>query len=206
MQVIQDPLGIIPDQYTGEEIQSDASTTGESDQEIEMIYGTASERLLAVNAWHDIAGTLSARFQVHDKNGIAVQRTVTKGDYLRIDIPGPGSAEGDGFDWVIVEELKEINTEELKCIGFRVRPTASPLAGEKRIAHFYDPSATSTFMITCSGKTVSASITDRNLRPNKQSAGADKIRATAVGLSAISLFSKIQWQQLANALIKTMKL
>ncbi|MBA2249672.1 MAG: hypothetical protein H0W12_05725 [Chitinophagaceae bacterium] len=162
----------------------------------------ARERLLNVNNWHHVAGIISAAFQVTDKDGKAADRNIEKGDYVRIDIPGPGSKAGDGYDWVMTEELKEINDNEIQSIGFRVRPAANPLSDEKSIAHFYDDTATSNFIITRSGNKVTASIIDHNVQPNDETVSlTDKIRDTAVGMSAIGAFSKIQWQKLANGLV-----
>lgn len=90
--------------------------------------------------------------------------------------------------------------------GFRVRPVANPLGDKKSIAHFYDDSATSNFIITREGKKITASIIDKNLVPNDDTQSlTDKIRDTAVGMSAIAGFSKIQWQNLANGLVERKK-
>ena len=83
-----------------------------------------------------MAGMISATFQVCDRNGNEVTRNVQEGYLLRVDIPGPGSKKGDGYDWVLVEELKEITENEVQSIGFRVRPAANPSADKKHIARF----------------------------------------------------------------------
>jgi len=198
-----DYTGIIPAHYTGKEIVADDSTGLKNDNEARNFYDAAKEKLLNVNNWHRIAGIVSARFQVTDPGGNEVNRNVQKGDFIRIDIPGPGSKEGHGFDWVKVEELKEVSEDSIQSIGFRVRPSENPNADEKNIAHFYDDSATSNFIVTREGSKVSASIIDRNLKPNNDTESlADKLRHTAVGMSAIAAFSKIQWENLAKGLIE----
>jgi hypothetical protein len=199
-------LDIIPDQYTGKEIEAEASVELKDGNDAVIFYDAAKDRLLNVNRWHHVAGTISASFHAVDENGKEADRNVQKGDYIRVNIPGPGSKEGDGYDWVIIEELKEVSNGDIQSIGFRVRPAANPFGDQKKIAHFYDDSSTSNFIVTREGTKVTASIIDRNTTPNdKVESITDKIRNTAVGMSAIASFSKIQWQSLANGLVERKK-
>ena len=198
----KDLLGIIPPQFKGQEIEVEATYDLETEAEAQHLYEAAKKKLLNVNNWNEVAGAFTARFLIIDKKGYEVQRGVQKGDYLRIDIPGPGSKEGDGFDWVLVEELKEINQPAIQSVGFRVRPNENPFGKKNETAHFYSKDATSSFIIIRERTKVIAWIIDRNLLPNtEQGSLADKIRDVAVGMSAIAGFSKIQWQALANGLI-----
>lgn len=199
----QDFTGLVPEQYTGKEIEAEASVELMDESQASLFYETAKERLLNVNNWHEVAGLISAKFQVISPEGGEVSRHAEKGDYFKIDIPGPGSKEGDGFDWVIVEDMKEVNDGEIECIGFRVRPSKNPFGDKPETAHFYSHESTSTFTVTREGKTVRAWIIDRNLSPNVNPESlADKIRHSAVGSGAIGIFSKIQWQGLADGLIQ----
>jgi hypothetical protein len=202
----KDFLKIIPDQETGTEIQAEASVDLEDGNGAIIFYNAAKERLLNVNKWHHVAGIISAKFQAIDKTGKEVSRNVQKGDYLRVDIPGPGSVEGDGYDWVMIEELKEISDGDVESIGFRVRPASNPSSDKNDIAHFYDDAATSNFIVTREGNRVTASIIDRNIKPNENtSAFTDKVRDIAVGIGAIGGFSKIQWKNLANGIVELKK-
>lgn len=199
----KDFTGIVPDQYTGEEIETRSSIDLKNENEAKAFYEIAKGRLLSVNNWHFIAGIVSGHFQLTDAHGEKLNRNVEIGDYFRIDIPGPGSSEGDGYDWVYVEDLKEINEENVQSIGFRVRPSQNPLGDKNEIAHFYTDDATSNFIVTREGNTVTAIIIDRNLKPNDESESiADRVRHVAVGIGAIGLFSKIQWKSLADGLVK----
>ncbi|HUS02227.1 MAG TPA: hypothetical protein VMY77_10895, partial [Chitinophagaceae bacterium] len=77
---------------------------------------------------------------------------------------------------------------------------------KNNIAHFYDDSSTSNFIVTREGKKITASIIDRNIKPNDDTSSVtDKIRGTAIGLSAIAFFSRLQWQGLADGIVKTKK-
>jgi hypothetical protein len=199
----KDYLGIIPANYTGKAIEAEASAERKDNMDAKRFYEIAKGRLLNVDEWHRIAGIVSATFQLIDKSGKPVERNAEKGDYIRVDIPGPGSKEGDGYDWVYIEELKEVADENIQSIGFRVRPSANPFGDAKNIAHFYDDSATSNFLVTRENKKVTATIIDRNVKPNDDTESvSDKLRHFAVGVGAIASFSKIQWQNLADGLVK----
>lgn len=197
-----DFTGILPAQYTGKEIQAEACVELEDDDEAQEFYSVVKERLLNVNNWHELAGIISATFQLFDPNGDQAVRKPEVGDYVRIDIPGPGSKAGDGYDWVCIEDMKEVTEKDVQSIGFRVRPSKNPGGREDTLAHFYSDEASSCFIITREGSKVSAWIVDRNLSPNDEPESlTDKIRDTAIGISAVGLFSKIQWQHLAAGLI-----
>ena len=199
----KDVIGIVPAQYKGQEIEVDAIQDLKADSEALRLYDIARKKLLNVNNWSKVAGGITAEFQIVDKDGEEVDREVQQGDYLRIDIPGPGTKEGDGFDWVLVEEIREIHQPPVHSVGFRVRPTENPFGQKKETAHFYAKEATSSFIIFCEKAKIIAWIIDRNLIPNTEQASlADKIRDVTVGAGAIAGFSKVQWQGLADGLVK----
>lgn len=197
-----DFTGIVPAQYTGKEIEAESSVGFKNEDEAKNFYDITKARLLHVNNWHNVAGIISAKFQLVNANGQEVNRDAAKGDYLRIDVPGPGSKEGEGYDWVLIEELKEVNEDDVQSIAFRVRPAANPSGNQEHIAHFYDDSATSNFIVTREKTKVIAYIIDRNAVPNDDNESlTDKVRHTVVGMAAINSFSKIQWQKLAKGLV-----
>jgi len=200
----QDHLKVVPAQFTGQEIEADATKELKDEAAAKSLYNVAKKKLLDVNNWNKIAGTITAKFQIIDEKGEEVTRDVRKGDYLRINIPGPGSKEGDGYDWVLVEELKEINRGSLQSVGFRVRPTENPFGEKNETSHFYSKEATSSFIICRENAHLISWIVDRNLLPNTESGSlVDKVRDVVVGVSAIAGLSKVQWQQLADGLIES---
>jgi hypothetical protein len=197
-----DYLNIIPEQKSGEEAEVSACYEAEDLKEAEVYYQVVRDRLLDVNYWHQVAGIVSAVFQLVDANGEEVLERAGKGNYIRIDIPGPGSKEGSGYDWVFIEMFIEIATENKESAGFRVRPTRNP-KGSNSIAHFYSAAATSSFIVTRYEKKISVRIVDRNLHPNDDTHSlTDEFRHTALAISAIGGFSKIQWKRLAEGLLK----
>jgi len=198
-----DHLEIVPTQFAGQEIEVEATKKLKDEADAKSLYNVAKKKLLDVNNWKKIAGALTAQFQIINEKGEEVTRDVKKGDYLRINIPGPGSKEGDGYDWVLVEELKEKNMESLQAIGFRVRPNENPFGEKNETSHFYSKEATSSFIICRENSQLISWIVDRNLLPNTESGSlVDKVRDVVVGVSAIAGLSKVQWQQLADGLIE----
>lgn len=151
----------------------------------------------------DYAGNISAEFQLVDKSGAEVQRTVQKGDYFKIDIPGPGTVSGDGYDWVQVEEVENTTTPEGERFGFRVRPTDNPKNDKPDVAHFYSEESTSSFLVERKGNKIIASVHDRNTKPNPDAGDTiDKIRDAVVGAAGVAAFSKVQWKNLTDGLLK----
>ena len=202
----KDYAGIVPAQFTGKEIEVEATRELEDETVARSFFEIAKRRLLDVNNWNKIAGAFTAQFQIIDEKGKEVSREVRKVDYLRINIPGPGSKEGDGYDWVCVEEVKEIDKESVQSAGFRVRPNENPFGEKNETAHFYSNEASSSFIITREAAKIISWIIDRNLLPNTESTSlVDKVRDLAVGVSAIAGFSKIQWQGLADGLVESKK-
>lgn len=198
-----DYTGIVPAQYTGRQIEAEASVELKNEIEATAYYDIVKGRLLNVNNWHNIAGIISAKFQLVNVSGEEVDRNVQKGDYVRIDIPGPGSSAGDGYDWVCVEDVKEVSEANIESIGIRVKPAPNPLGNKNITAHFYSDEATSNFMVTRENSKISAWIIDRNIKPNDQAESViDNIRNSAAGIGAIGIFSKLQWQGLAEGVIK----
>ncbi len=198
-----DTLGIIPPQYTGTALETEAVVELADETAAKVFFQTAKRRLLEVNNWHEVAGMVSAGFQLIDATGQEVDRELIQGDHFKIDIPGPGSKEGEGYDWVFVETVNEINDGENETVGFRIRPSGNPFNQHAEIAHFYAPEATGNFMIMRRQKKIIVWIVDHNLKPNDHAdLLMDKVRNAAVGTGAIALFSKLQWKGLADGIVK----
>lgn len=195
--------GIVPGQETGKAIDAESSIELADTNEATKVYNRAKARLINVNEWHMVASGLSAKFQLVDKTGLEVNRPAEKGDYFKIDIPGPGTKSGEGYDWVQIEALESTKNGEVESFGLRVRPTENPQNSNHDVAHFYSPESTSSFTITRENNKVTAAIYDRNTKPNKEAHNAiDKVRDALVGAAGIFGFSKVQWQHLAEGLLK----
>lgn len=198
----KDKSPIVPEQQTGRAIDAASSIELPKEEDAKIFFGEAKERLLNVNEWKNIAGTLSATFQLVDAKGNTVDRKAQKGDYFKIDIPGPGSKSGEGYDWVQIEEIESASLPDGERYGFRVRPTDNPQNHKEDVAHFYSEESTSSFVIERRKNKVTASVHDRNTKPNTDADTAvDKIRDAVVGAAGVATFSKIQWQNLTDGLV-----
>jgi hypothetical protein len=193
----------IPPNETGAAVNADNSVELKDVNEAQTFYKIVKQRLLDVNHWQKLAGKVLASFQLTDGNGEPLKRLAQQGDIFKIDIPGPGSKAGDGFDWVQIEELKEQNEGEIESISIRVRPTKNPSNSTDDVSHFFSEESTSTFKAMREGNKITASIHDRNAKPNTEVDNiTDKVRNAAVGTGAIGGFAKIQWKALVDGLLK----
>lgn len=198
----KDKSGIVPEQRTGKAIDAVSTVELREEEEAKAFFNRAKERLQHVNRWKDMAGALSATFQLVNSEGSEVQRKAQKGDYFKIDIPGPGSESGEGFDWVQIEEVESTSSPDGERFGFRVRPTDNPQNRKDDVAHFYSEMSTSSFVIERKNNKVTASVHDRNTKPNTDADTAiDKIRDAVVGAAGVATFSKIQWKKLTDGLV-----
>jgi hypothetical protein len=194
---------IVPEQHSGVATNTESSVELSSIDEAKSFYEKVKERLLHVNDWHKIAGAATADFQLTDKNGQDINRAVQEGDHFKIDIPGPGPATGDGFDWVQVEAIEEKDNEEGQSITIKVRPATNPNNDRKDVAHFFSEEATSCFTVKREHTTITAAVYGRNEKPNTNAETTiDKARNTAIATGAISGFAKLQWKSLVNGLVK----
>ena len=192
----------IPKQEEGTSTNTE-NTIEVSEKEAEHFYSVVKDRLLNVNKWHDYAGDASATFCLLDSSGNPVKRKASKGDYLEIDIPAPGSNAGDGKDFVHIEDVTEVNNEKEQSVVIKVRPSQNPKNNSEDTAHFFSESATSSFIVKKKGNKITAGVYGRNEKPNfDASSTIDKIRNTIVATGAALGFSKIQWKSLVDGLLK----
>ncbi|MFL5754432.1 MAG: hypothetical protein ACJ76F_13555 [Bacteroidia bacterium] len=123
---------------------------------------------------------------------------------MRISLPGPGNPEGDGYDWVRIEEfenkLNQLKDEEI--FGFRVRPTANPRGLEKESAHFYTKTASSTFLIVRVADKVTVMEKGRNEKTNTESGSLiTRLRNAAVAVGARLGLARPQWKMLIKGVL-----
>src|SRR5215203_850113 len=194
---------IIPEQQSGVKTNTETSVELASADEAKAFYEKVKQRLLQVNGWHHWAGSLTANFQLTNKEGEEVNRPAERDDHFKIDVPGPGPATGDGYDWVKVEAIEETKKENEQTIAMRVRPATNPTNDRKDVAHFFSDDATSCFMVKRENNKVTAAVYGRNEKPNTDTeTAADKARNAAIATGAITGFSKLQWKSLVNGLVK----
>ncbi|MBA2563010.1 MAG: hypothetical protein H0V14_08875 [Chitinophagaceae bacterium] len=195
---------LVPGQLKGAQSNTEHSVTAKSRDEALDIFKRAYKRLLNINIWQKLSGKATADFELRDSDGEEEHRLASVNDYFKIDIPGPGSAAGEGYDWVKVEEIADKTNPEAdeESFSMRVRPSIDPNNESTDVAHFFTDESTSTFVISRKGNTITASVFGRNEKPNTDTKKVvDKIRNAAIGSTAIAGISKIQWASLVKGLL-----
>lgn len=192
----------IPPQLTGEQKDIRQTRRAADKAEVTALFGFAVERLLDVNRWAEWSGAFSAAFQLTDDTGTPVQGKAKGGLLIRIDIMGPGTQTGHGYDWVQIERImyEEDVQRDTEYQLITVRPCADP-GKPKGVAHFFGRSATSTFIVARERLLVHAEVHGRNERTSHEGTFTDKLRNEIVSFASLSGLSDMQWNSLAKGLL-----
>lgn len=194
---------LVPKQKTGSKLDLLSFTECDSIEEALVFFQAVKHRLLNVNQWDEICNVPSSVFKLINEKGQEVAGLIKEDDYIRINIPGPGTKIGEGYDWVKVESITEQEFSDGEILSITVRPSHHPLRAFSETAHFFWNEATSTFQVKRKGKIIYAAVHGRNELPNnKTSIFVDNLRNTLVGWSAKIGFSYPQWKGLTEGLIK----
>ncbi|MGI9650798.1 hypothetical protein [Chryseobacterium sp. RLHN22] len=171
----------------------------ENTEETNQKYNILKQRLFAINNWRKYCSESTTDFKLCDSEGKMVERLPKIGDYIRIDIPGPGGSEGRSFDWV---QIVMIDADFSDRVMIQCRPSADPEKKHSRkIAHFYSSAATSTFIVSKQNNILKAGIYGRNEYPNLKSGFLNCIRNILIAVGGMLGFSKIQWKCLTKGLV-----
>ncbi len=200
---MEEEINKVPKQEKGSESNTEEKVELTSVEEATAFYTSVKERLFNVNQWQQYAGAATAKFFLCNEKGEEVNRSPQTGDYLKIDIPGPGSLTGDGFDWVKVEAIEETAEKGAERAVIRVRPASNPTNNHTDVAHFFSGEATSNFIIERIKNKVTAAVLGRNETPNTSAEKiVDKARNAAVATGAVTAFSKLQWKSLVKGFLQ----
>ncbi len=194
----------LPPQEEGAGTNIEATEELKRIEEARELFTAAKKRLLNVNQWDKVCGKMSAVFKLTDEKGNEIEGPPKVGNHFKIDIPGPGTASGDGYDWVRVEAVEENqdDKDDTESILIRVRPADNPTNNDNNVAHFFSGKATSNFVVSREKNTVTAAVYGRNEVPNTSTdKPLDKTRNAVVGTTAIAGFSNPQWKSLANGIL-----
>ncbi len=195
---------IIPAQYEGRALEAQSSRQFQDADAAKMAYLRARQRLLEVNRWAPHIEGVTAVFQLAGQDGEPVEGMAQKGMMIRVDIPGPGTSAGDGYDWVVIDDMEEESTEKLDFLAFRVRPAGNPAGSEGEIAHFFSAGSSGTFVLLREKNELTCTVYDRNLKPNTEMKGSlpDRMRNSLVGTTAAMGMSGVQWQKLVDSVLE----
>lgn len=200
---ISENASIVPENVKGKSVDLEESVTENTIEEAENSFNRACTRLLNPPVWHQLAGTLSAEFELQDRTAENARRLAEVNDYLKINIPAPGNSAGDGYDWVKVDAIEENTLPDADTsFAIRLRSSSNPAHLEKGTAHFFTSDATSTFIVKRTGNKVIASYHGRNEVPNTDGDVSDKIRNTVVASGAALGLSELHWKALLKGLLE----
>jgi len=193
----------IPKQELGNKLDLTSITRLDSNTEAQGFFELVKNRLLAINQWDEICNAPSAVFRLMNGKNQEIVGLPQEGDYIRIDVPGPGSKAGRGYDWVRIAQIGEHQTTDAALLSITVRPSPHPLHTDEGIAHFFQATATSTFQVKRYGNMVQASVHGRNELANNVNVGfMDKMRNTMIGWLAKFGLSYPQWKLLTDGLVR----
>jgi hypothetical protein len=205
MSIPKDESGkIIPEQYKGGQTGANESLEASDAAAAAHIFSESKRRMQDINNWQNICEGLSAEFCLTDVKGTIIHTIPAIGNLIRISLPAPGLAKGDGYDWVRIEAIEEEgNAESQKQLfSFRVRPVVSPNLPEGSAAHMYRAEATSSFILYRLGNIVYAAEEGRNEIPNIEVEKiTDKIRNAVVAFSAMIGLAVPQWKKLMRGIL-----
>lgn len=195
---------VVPRQVVGSKTGASASMKCPNRQKAKALYAEALARLMNINQWAEISGALSASFQLCDKDGNNISAIKPEvGNLIRIALPAPGNAAGEGYDWVkilSIRENKDIHSDE-DIYALTVRPMPHPDKGNDEVAHFYTSGASSTFVLLRKDNTVHAMEFGRNEIPNKKVNILNRWRNILVAWSARVGLAKPQWKALMRGIL-----
>ncbi|HET6226082.1 MAG TPA: hypothetical protein VFF27_07365 [Bacteroidia bacterium] len=195
---------IIPKQFIGTQTGATSKIKLDTRHKALLVFKEARERLLDINNWEKICGSGSAEFTLTDGNGEPLNGTTPKiGHLIRIKLPAPANKDGDGYDWVRIEEFEESKSlvSDSELYGFRVRPVENPKNKSGNTAHFYTDHATSTFLVIRYSHTIFALERGKNEVPNNSDSWLSTIRNKLVAITAMIGLSKPQWKKLVEGIL-----
>jgi hypothetical protein len=167
-------------------------------------YGKAVTKMQNPGIWHRLAGWVSASFTLIGADAGELYSLAAEGDFIRIDIPGPGPTEGGGYDWVKIEKMETYidPTGQREWTGMKVRPCSNPSSENAGTAHFFRGNATSTFIVEREGLKVTAFYHGRNEVLNTDTLKiGDNIRNALVAAGAMIGLSEAQWSMLIKGFL-----
>lgn len=194
---------LIPEQFIGKKVSTSRSVTLDTEPEAEDFYFIVRNRLLDVDNWYRTAKLPMSTFELVNTSSQLGIPTASVGDYIKVDIPGPGPSNQEHVDYVRIESIDETDENDVQVVTLTLRPSAEPKAAlDADVQHFFSGVSTSTFQVMRDRKTITASYFGRNEVINKDvSSFTDKVRNIIVGWAAKLGLSFPQWDALVNGMV-----
>lgn len=195
----------IPIQHTGRSMDASESVCFPEKVDAKDFYEIVHNRLLRIDKWYELADLPIASFVQIDQNGKETFDLAKVGNYIKIDIPGPGLLSTQGFDFVRIERIDETDEDNLQEVTLTLRPSSDPNdESDNETKHFFKNVATSTIQIKRINASINANYFGRNELLNLETeALTDKLRNFFVGMGARLGASYPQWKLLLKGLINS---
>jgi hypothetical protein len=196
---------LVPDQQGGGSADLREVRTLPTNSAAEQVFRLAVTRMLHPACWSEIAGELGVDFQQTDSSANTIDTAVKSGDFIRIDLPGPGSKLGRGYDWAMVLATKDEyqGSPGQRYAALEVMASPRPGSQSDDAAHFFEKGASSSFELFWKGQTVEARYSGRNeIANNSTESVVDNVRNTVVASTARMGLSELQWKLLLAAFLK----
>lgn len=193
---------LIPSSSKGKNVELEEHCLSSDEQQSAELFKNAVNKLLYPPLWKNAAGSASAAFKVW--NDVKGTGKIQEGSIIRIDIPGPGSPNGGGYDWVVVDRVVEGQDDRTDhpSAGILLKATTDPETKDNETAHFFEHGATSTLIVQKQGLNVYAAYYGRNEKPNTNTGSTvTNIRNGLVAIGAMIGISEIQWSSLLKGLL-----
>lgn len=194
----------IPAQHEGKDMTISDSIEFENEIQAKNFYLEAKNRVLAINDWDEIGKFSISTFEHLDPFGKHSEEKPQEGDFVKIDIPGPGLWSSSGYDYVQIEQIADTSDNSEELFTLTLRPSSMPMGNDDHeTKHFFKNMATSTLQIKRDGKTVEASYYGRNEVMNLDLESIiDRLRNIFVALGAKLGASYPQWKSLIAGILE----
>ncbi len=196
-------LPIIPEQIKGDSHDVVSMVCTNSIDSAAFLYNETVERLKSVNLWYSYSDKVKAKFTLIHSETELETNALTKENLIRIEIPGPGTISGKGYDWTRIIDIQDDETIDVPFFALTIKPCSPPNADKEITAHFYKHNASNTLIIRRIGNCVYAEAHGRNEIVNISEAPLiDSIRNMGINLGSKVGLGSMNWLGLTKALLE----
>lgn len=166
-------------------------------------FESVERRLISVNDWHSLSPNVKAKFQQFHSETHEPTSALKVGNFIRIEIPGPGNPSGNGYDWTKISDIQiGSDNEILPFFAMTIIPCAAPDTTENTVAHFYGDESSNTFVIRRIGDCLYTEVHGRNQLANTSDVPLlDSIRNKAIVLGSKIGIGSLNWLAFSEAIL-----
>lgn len=175
----------------------------DSDKSAEELYQDVVIRLKTVKEWHSYSDKVKAKFVIINPDTGVETDEFEIGYLVRIEIPGPGTVSGNGFDWTKITNIQtNKNRDDMAYFAMTLKPCSPPNANSDVIAHFYKEKSSNTFIIRKIGDCIYAEVHGRNETINISDVPLmDSIRNIGINIGSKIGLGGLNWLALTEGLL-----